>query len=89
MRQYNIWNVVKSPDYALPFGKSFGANDYTTTTINVGTSSRNSFEFVKHEVIKSVCDDGTLDFQFFVDGELVKRAIYDTKNKTLLKVENE
>jgi hypothetical protein len=86
MRQYKMWNVVKSPDYATLYGKSFGANDYTTTTVNVGTSSKNSFKFLDHSLERETNEDGTMTFKFIVDGECIKESIYDPKTKELKKV---
>ena len=79
MKQYKIWNVINNPSYNTP--KSFGANEYCTTHINVGTSSKNSFEFLTHETKHTENADGTRTYEFLVDGKLIKSATYDPKTK--------
>ena len=56
-KQFNIYNRVHAPDYANTGAKSYGTNSFTTTEVVVGTSSRNSHEFLKHETKKIVNDD--------------------------------
>ena len=93
MKSYPIWCVVNAPDYAS--SKHFGAKDYTSTDINIGSSATNSFDFVKTEVIKTefLQEDevnGVIktrlcyEFEFRVDGVCVKKAWYDTKSKKLV-----
>ena len=91
MKSYPIWCVVDAPDYNS--SKSYGTKDYTTTNVKIGSSATNSFDFVKTEIRKSefMEDDVvngvikgqklSIEFEFLVDGEVVKRAYYDTKNK--------
>ena len=88
MRQYKIWNDVTTPDYKTYNSKSFGTNSYTETTVNVGTSSQNSFEFLKHETKHTEKDDGTRLFEFFVDNKLIKSAIYNPKTKNCQVLDN-
>mgnify|MGYP003139954089 CR=1 FL=1 len=79
MKQYKIWNVISNPSYNTP--KSFGANEYAHTTVNVGTSARNSFKFLTHEVTHEENADGTRTYKFLVDGVCVKGATYNPKTK--------
>ena len=91
MRQYPIWCDVDAPNYKSD--KSFGTRDYTTTDVKIGTSRVNSFDFVKTEIKKSeFLEDNVVngvikgpklcyEFEFLVDGEVVKKAYYDTRNK--------
>jgi len=78
MRQYKIWNVINNPSYNSP--KSFGANEYATTSVKVGSSSRNSFDFVDHEVKHFINDEGKKVFQFIVDGVVIKEGVQKTKD---------
>lgn len=82
-KQFNIYNKVHAPDYKNTGAKSFGTNSFTTTEVVVGTSSRNSHEFLKHETKKIVNDDGTMTFQFWLDDALIKECVYDVKAKTI------
>tara|TARA_B100000900_G_C20529018_1_gene695504 strand:- start:141 stop:416 length:276 start_codon:yes stop_codon:yes gene_type:complete len=83
MRQYKIYNQVNSPDYKQPYSKSFGANGYTETKVFVGTSSRNSFEFLDHGTQLTYQDDGLMRFDFMIDGNIVKTALYNPKTKEI------
>ena len=83
-KQFNIYNRVHAPDYANTGAKSFGSNSFTTTEVVVGTSSRNSHEFLKHETKKIVNDDGTMTFEFWLDDALIKECVYDIKQKKII-----
>ena len=81
MKQYPIWNEVVAPDYKNSFGKSFGTRSYTKTTVCIGSSSRNSWEFLTHETRVTDKDNGTRIFEFIIDGDVMMFAIYDPKSK--------
>jgi len=83
-KQFNIYNRVHAPDYANTGAKSFGSNSFTTTDVVVGTSSKNSHDFLTHETKKIVNDDGTMTFEFWVDEALIKECVYDTKQKKII-----
>jgi len=78
MRQYKIWNIIDNPSYKA--SKSFGANEYAKTSIKVGSSSINSFDFLEHEVKALLDDKGRKLFQFWVDGVLIKEVVQKTKD---------
>tara|TARA_R100000789_G_scaffold97744_1_gene100658 strand:- start:9 stop:296 length:288 start_codon:yes stop_codon:yes gene_type:complete len=80
MRQYKIWNIIDNPSYKTP--KSFGANEYAKTSIKVGSSSSNSFDFLEHEVKTFLNDKGRKVFQFWVDDVLIKEVVQKTKDPT-------
>tara|TARA_R100000664_G_scaffold18578_1_gene27648 strand:+ start:636 stop:911 length:276 start_codon:yes stop_codon:yes gene_type:complete len=82
MKQYKIWNDVYAPSYKS--GRAYGTNETTHTTIYIGTSSKNSFEFLKHKTKHTEQKDGTRLYEFFVDGVCVKSATYNPKNKTCI-----
>jgi len=86
-KQYPIWNDVYSPDYANSNSKSFGCRTNTQTTIKIGTSSINSFDFLTTETKIIDLDDGTKNFIFYVDNKVVKEAIYNPKTKVLQRAE--
>ena len=72
-RQYPIWNNVGGTAYAG--NKSYGVRGHDSGDVVVGTSSKNSHEFVSHSLDVDLLDDGSRQFSFFVDGDLVKRAV--------------
>ena len=64
MSQYPIWCDVDAPNYKSD--KSFGTRGYTTTDVKIGTSRVNSFDFVKTEIKKYVCDCDK-EPEYFID----------------------
>ena len=81
MKQYPIWNEVITPDYKNSFGKSFGSRSYTKTTVKIGSSSRNSWEFLTHETRGRDRDDGSRVFEFLVNGKIIVECAYNPKSK--------
>ena len=80
MRQYPIWVDMVNNSYNS--SKSYGVNDYNIQHVKVGTSSRNSFDFVKLEM--SVRDnDNIKTYELRVDDKLVKKANYNLKTKQM------
>ena len=80
MRQYPIWVDMVNNSYNS--SKSYGVNDYNIQHVKVGTSSRNSFDFVKLEM--SVRDnDNIKTYELRVDDKLVKKANYKLKTKKM------
>ena len=75
---YPIWNKVNACIYKS--GKSWGAKDESGVQVCVGTSAKNSHDFVNHRTTHRVHDDGSHEFRFFVDGVCIKRAVV-TKDK--------
>jgi len=73
MKQYPIWNNTTSNAYKNS-DKSHGANDFTKTDVLIGTSSRNSYDFVSHETKVLTDDNGNKTFQFLIDGKIFKEA---------------
>jgi len=82
MKQYPIWNEVHTPDYSNQYSKSFGCRTKATNNIKIGTSSRNSFEFLDTEIkVKYLENVNIYIYSFYVDGSLVKEAEYNPKTK--------
>lgn len=83
-RAYPIWNEIKSCIYSSR--KSYGVKDTGEVQIKVGTSARNSHDFVTHCVTKRTIGDYTI-FTFSVDGEIFKRAWLHKKKGSVLQFE--
>jgi|TARA_R100000049_G_C1951626_1_gene99896 hypothetical protein len=80
MRQYPIWVDMVNNSYNS--SKSYGVNDYNIQNVKIGTSSRNSFDFVKLEI--GVANEYLKKtYSLYVDGELIKQAVYNTKTKKM------
>jgi len=80
MRQYPIWVDMVNNSYNS--SKSYGVSDYNIQHVKVGTSSRNSFDFAKIEM--GVADsDNKKTYSLYVDGELIKQAVYNLKTKEM------
>jgi hypothetical protein len=73
MRSYPIWNEVTACIYGS--SKSWGAKQTAGVTVKVGTSARNSHEFVHHATTHREHANGDREYRFFVDGKCVKRSI--------------
>jgi hypothetical protein len=74
-RSYPIWNDVTACIYQS--GKSYGARDNSAVVVKVGSSQKNSHNFVSHETVRSAynTDAGrVVCFQFFVCGALIKEV---------------
>ena len=82
-KQFKIYNKVYTPDYKDTGRKSYGSNSFTSTDIVIGSSKVNSFDFVSHETKTFIKENGVRVFQFFVDGELIKEALYNEKTKEI------
>ena len=72
-RQYPIWNSVEACIYKSD--KSWGARETCTVDVKVGTSRKNSHDFVTHHTTHRKLEDGTREYRFYVDGKCLKRAI--------------
>jgi len=80
MKQYPIWVDMVNNSYNS--SKSYGVKDFTIQHIKIGTSSRNSYDFAKLEL--GVADsDNKKNYSLYVDGELIKKAVYNLKTKKM------
>tara|TARA_R100001463_G_scaffold56709_1_gene108811 strand:- start:325 stop:651 length:327 start_codon:yes stop_codon:yes gene_type:complete len=82
-KQYPIYVDQINNTYASG-GKQWGIRDHAINRTMIGTSSRNSFDFVKTET--SVSEDpatGRKHYSFRIDDELVRSAEYDPKTKIM------
>ena len=71
--QYPIWNKVTACIYKS--GKSYGVRETGEVEVLVGTSSKNSHQFVKHSTTHRIHDNGDREFRFYVDGQVIKTAL--------------
>ena len=79
-RQYPIWVDMVNNSYNS--SKSYGVKDFAIQHIKIGTCSRNSFDFAKLEL--GVADsDNKKTYSLYVDGELIKQAVYNLKTKEM------
>ena len=65
--------MVQACIYKQP--KNWGAQKECAVEVRVGTSSSNSHTFVNHRTTHRLHDNGDREFHFYVDGQLVKRAV--------------
>ena len=77
---YPIWNNVEACIYGS--SKSWGAKDTCNVNVNVGSRAKYSNHFVNHTTTKRVIGKDLLEFRFYVDKRIIKRALVDRKNKT-------
>jgi hypothetical protein len=73
MRQYPIWNNVQACVYKS--SKSYGIKNEGKVSIKIGTSSKNSHDFLEHRTTHRELEDGSKEFRFYLDGIIVKKAI--------------
>ena len=72
-RQYPIWNIITACIYNSC--KSYGVKETGEVEVRVGTSSKNSHLFLKHCTTHRQHENGDKEFRFYVDGQLIKRAV--------------
>ena len=73
MRAYPIWNNITACIYKG--GKSYGIKNTGEVEVLVGTSASNSHLFLNHTTTHRKLEDGSREYRFYIDGEIVKRAI--------------
>jgi hypothetical protein len=77
-RQYPIYNIINSCAYKRG-NKSYGIREHGELTCYIGTSKQRSFKFFKTETTHKETVNGLHVYKFFVDGQLIKKAVYDYK----------
>lgn len=79
MRQYPIWHQINSCIYANSGSgtgnKSYGTKEHSECQIKVGSSSKNSHDFLRHETTHRTHENGDREFHFYIDGEIFRKAI--------------
>ena len=81
MRQYPIWNQIQACVYKG--AKSYGVREEGAVKVLVGTSSMNSHHFLTHVVTHRLHEDGSREYRFYIDGEVVKTAVLQKGADTL------
>ncbi len=77
MKSSPIYNLISNPGRTSDC--SFGSSEGFTQDIRVGTSRTNSHSLANISVNRFQQDDGTVLFQLFLDGTMVKSGILDGK----------
>jgi len=72
-RSYPIWNKVTACIYGS--SKSYGVKADGQVDVVVGTSAKNSHDFVSHRTTHRLHDNGDREYRFYVDNVCIKRAI--------------
>ena len=72
MASYPIWNQVEACIYKS--GKSYGVRKDGVVSVKVGTSEKNSHDFLTHRTTHRTLECGGREFRFYVDGTLIKKA---------------
>ena len=73
MKQYPIWNIITACIYKS--GKSYGVRNTGDVEVRVGSSSRNSHQFLRHTTTHRQHDNGDREYRFYLDGECIRRAL--------------
>ena len=85
MRQYPIWNQIQACVYKG--AKSYGVRKEGVVKVLVGTSSVNSHHFLTHVTTHRLHDDGSREYRFYIDGEVIKTGILP-KGADSLEIQN-
>jgi len=78
-KMYPIWNIIDSCIYKA--SKSYGVRSDGLVSVKVGTSSKNSHDFLDHKVTHRELANGIREYRFRVDGVLIKKALVDKSGK--------
>tara|TARA_R110001592_G_scaffold307355_1_gene581153 strand:+ start:80 stop:304 length:225 start_codon:yes stop_codon:yes gene_type:complete len=55
--------------------KSYGVKNTGDVEVLIGTSASNSHTFLKHSTTHRQLDNGDREYRFYIDGEVIKRAL--------------
>ena len=86
MKQYPIWIDTHNPNYANQFSKSMGVKNSSSSNIKIGTSAKNSYDFLNTRIETAKANNGSRVYNFFVDDKLVKSAFYNDKLKDKMRI---
>jgi len=73
MKSYPIWNIVTACVYKG--AKSYGVKNTGDVEVRIGTSASNSHTFLKHSTTHRQLDNGDREYRFYIDGEVIKKAL--------------
>ena len=77
-RQYPIYNKIESCAYKKG-NKSYGIDKHGELSCYIGTSKQRSYKFFETKTTHRETANGLHEYRFFLDGKLIKRAVYDYK----------
>ncbi len=75
-RQYPIYNKIESCAYKKG-NKSYGIDKHGELSCYIGTSKQRSYKFFETKTTHRELFNGLHEYRFFLDGKLIKRAVYD------------
>lgn len=75
-RQYPIYNKIESCAYKQG-NKSYGIDKHGELSCYIGTSKQRSYKFFETKTTHREYINGLHEYRFFLDGKLIKRAVYD------------
>ena len=73
MKSYPIWNIITACIYKG--SKSYGVKETGEVEVRIGTSASNSYTFLRHSTTHRQLDNGDREYRFYIDGQLIKRAV--------------
>ena len=73
MRSWPIWNQITACVYKSD--KSYGVKATGEVTVKVGTSASNSHICLRHTTTHRMLDNGDREYRFYLDGEVIRRAV--------------
>ena len=73
MRSWPIWNQITACVYKSD--KSYGVKATGEVTVKVRTSASNSHIFLRHTTTHRMLDNGDREYRFYLDGEVIRRAV--------------
>ena len=77
---YPIYNEVEACIYGS--SKNWGAKDTCNVNVKVGSSATYSNHFVNHTTTKREIKKNLFEFRFYVDKQIIKRALFDNLTKS-------
>jgi len=75
-KQYPIFNKINSCAYQQS-NKSYGIKEHGELNCFVGTSKQRSYNFFNTKTTHREIKPNLHEYRFYLDGKLIKRAIYD------------
>lgn len=77
-RQYPIFNKINSCAYSNQ-NKSYGIREHGELECFIGKGSKRSTLFFTTKTTHRETSEGLHEYRLYIDGELIKKAIYDYK----------
>jgi len=77
---YPIYNEVEACIYGS--SKNWGAKDTCNVNVKVGSSAKYSNQFVNHTVTRKEIKKNLIEFRFYVNKQIIQRALFDNLTKS-------